>query len=357
MIAFYVHHHGSGHLARTVSVVEQLTGPAAVLTSLDIAEASLPSNAVLVRLPPDTRSDAERTADITAHGALHWAPIGSGELTARTRSLVEWLTGTPPRLLVVDMSVEVLVQARLCGIATVAVRYHGRRDDRGHQLGYDCATELLAPYPREFEDPSTPANIAGRTFYGGLYSLQSGRRLSLSTARLQCRLGETDRVLAIAVGSGGTGIDLDTARSLAHVLPGWTIRVIGADGQPSADGSVRFEGWVDDPFPWLRAANVVAASAGANLTAVAAAGVPFLAIVEERPFEEQARRAEQLRHHGAAATSDGWPSLSDWPAKIDLALELGATKLTQWASEADPAVVAEWLESIAAKNTSPDPPA
>ncbi|WP_204327890.1 hypothetical protein, partial [Proteus mirabilis] len=64
--------------------------------------------------------------------ALHYAPLNHPGLRARTARIAAWAARTNPALLVVDVSVEVALFARLLSLPTLVVRLAGRRDDPPH---------------------------------------------------------------------------------------------------------------------------------------------------------------------------------------------------------------------------------
>ncbi len=91
--------------------------------------------------------DPEGTGDVTAGGALHWAPPGHAGLRERMAQLAAWIVTYAPRLLVVDVSVEVAVLARTMGVPTIVMGMPGAREDYAHQLGYRLADAIIAPWP------------------------------------------------------------------------------------------------------------------------------------------------------------------------------------------------------------------
>ncbi len=344
MIGFYVHHHGSGHLTRALTIAAELAEPAAVVTSLTVDPGRLPGGVELVPLPTDVPAHPDPDDDPAGGGALHWVPRGA-TAQRRARAFVDWLTRPEAGLLVVDVSVEAIVLARLCGVAAVAVRLPGDRTDRAHRTGADLAEAFLAPYPVELEDPSTPPGDVARTHYAGLISRYGGRCLDRADARRWVGVGPRARLLVVAVGAGGSALRPADVAAVGDHLPGWEVVALGVEG-PSC-GRVRCLGWVEDPFPWFRAADVVAGHGGTNLVAeVAAAARPLVCVPEPRPHDEQVRRGRLLAAAGAAVVCDGWPRAGEWPAVVDRALALGGGRLASWAAEASPARVARWLEGI-----------
>lgn len=377
MIGYYVHHHGRGHLERCKVILRCLDRPATVLTSLDVDPSELPDGTELLRLPHDTDgTDAAGAADLSAggpgsrcgdptgRGALHWAPLGSRGLQERARLMVGWLSRPGSTLLVSDVSVEAVVLARLCGVPAVAVRYHGDRRDRPHRLAWDLAVGLLAPYPEVHEQADVGAEVRRRTFYGGLLSRFAGRPTSRGEARRQLGVGVEDRLLVIALGAGGHDLDPACLPAIAAALTGWHVVLLGGPGEgaspvrPSPPRRLRdgpgatVLGWVADPFPWLRAADVVVGHGGQNLVGeVAAAGRPFICVPQDRPHHEQRRRAEVLGSCGLATVVPHWPEPGDWPAIVARApTEAAARRLAGHTASAH--ATARWLEALARRTSS-----
>ncbi|MEO5901827.1 MAG: glycosyltransferase [Ilumatobacteraceae bacterium] len=351
MIGFYVHHHGAGHLARSQAIIHELVAPTAVFTSLPTCRAMFPLGTHLVELPDDRVVGS--TVEPTAGGGLHWAPTGLAPIKVRSRLLGTWLTGPDAQLLVCDVSVEMAVLGRLCGVPTVVVRSHGDRSDRPHRLALDTAAGLLAPFPAELEDARTPAHIRDRTFYAGLFSRPWPSPISQADARCELGLDRDAPVLTIVVGAGGSSLEASAVGEIASRLRGWQVVLVGTSARPGAGGGVHTVGWVADVRPWLRAATVVAGHAGANLVAeIALADRPFICVPEERPHDEQYGRARRLEATGAAVVANGWPSAPAWPALVDAAQILGSSRLHGWAVAASPRDAAQWLESVHRRHAS-----
>jgi len=307
-IGFYAHHHGRGHLSRVAAICRVL-GPerCTVATSRPDAEDVLPPGTHVSPLPMDVPVDGD-VGDVTAGGALHWAPEHPVVLD-RTRALLEWLDARRPDVVLVDVSVEVALTVRLAGVPVVVTRQHGDRDDPAHQLGYRIAAALLAPYPAALEHPATPAHVLDRTVHAGFVGPEPDGR-----PWAPC----PDRVV-VAWGRGHpppNAVQLDRA---ATATPDWDWHMVGPD-PAGALRRVRHHGWVDEPGELLASAAVVVSPPGYGLVAeVAALGVPYVAVCEARPFREHHRKAEALEAVGGAVTVDGWPDADRWPALLERA--------------------------------------
>ncbi len=299
MIGWYVHHHGMGHLSRARAVRPHLQD-VTLFGSVDAPD--------VVPLPLDV--DPRGPAGPQPAANLHHAPVGVAGLTRRMATLAAWIDRAAPDLFVVDVSVEVATFVRLMGVPTVVVRQHGRRDDPPHLMAYDHASLLLAPWSPQLEDPWVPGWVRSRTAHVGGFSRFDGRLADRTASRRRLGIDGSTRpvVLVTAGGEGAAGWDPDAA---AAATPGWQWVVVG--GVPSTTPRLRHLGWLDDPWDWLCAADVVITHAGHNSTMeAAAAGTPMVVIPQPRPFDEQVHKAAALDRCGAALVRTRWPSPHEW---------------------------------------------
>ena len=342
-VGFYVHHEGMGHMARTMAIAAELETPVTILSSLDLEALAgvSTSNVDMVQLPPDV---GERTCsrEPNANGALHWAPLDPDVLGPRARTLVDWLTSADVAALVCDVSVEAAVLARLCGVAPIVVREHGRRTDDAHTLAHRIATGILAPFPHELESSDTPRWLRERSFHAGFISAPRDQ-LSRADARTMLDL-DARPMLLVVLGAGSHSFDAGSLRQIAGELEGWQIVFAGAGAPELRDGAVRCDGWVPDVRAYLAATDVVVGTAGSNLVAeVAAAGRPFICVPQDRPFDEQRQRSHRLQELHLAIVRESWPGAGQWAPVVAEALSLGGDKLAQLAVGATPALAADWI--------------
>ena len=210
--------------------------------------------------------------DPTAGGALHWAPLDSPRYRARMRTLADWVATAAPRLVHVDVSVEVAALVRLLGTPVTVSAMPGARDDPAHALAYSMASLIIAAWPADVPIAHALREHAHKLRHVGAVSRFDGRpRVAPHTGRV-----------LVLLGAGGTTAagDLDAVLQRA----GWDARVLGG-------GS----GWSDDPWTELCAAEVVVTNAGQNAVAeVAAAARPAVVVPESRPFGEQHATAALL---------------------------------------------------------------
>ena len=160
-------------------------------------------------------------ANRIANGVLHWAPHHDAGLRERMACLAQWVAENSPAAAVVDVSVEVATLLRLLGVPVIVVAMPGHRVDSPHQMVYQLADHIVAPWP------------------------------------------------LVLHGTGGSALRLDMVADCRQHHPEYQWRTLGVAGGP----------WVDDPWPTICAADVIIAHAGQNSIAdIAAAQKPAIII-------------------------------------------------------------------------------
>lgn len=348
-VALYVHHHGRGHISRARSIIEALEVPATVLTSADAADSAF-GGADVIRLEPDT-DPSETSVRREPPPTLHYAPIGVAGLRERMASITRFLADVAPAVLVVDVSVEVAQLAHIVGVPTVIVRQHGARWDPAHLAAYEGAEGLLAPFGPALEEPDVPRSVREATFYAGGLGRRPGSRPDRTEARRRLGWRPKERVVALLRGSGGSGPDPPAVASAARATPDHQWVVVGP--WPQTDGDVRATGWVDDPLEYLAASDVVVGSAGHNtIMEAAAVARPLVCIPQDRPFDEQRRKADRLRDRDVAEVLDRWAPPDAWPEILQRAERRGAGSLAALADPRAAGRVAGYLTDLVQRFSS-----
>lgn len=318
MIGYYVHHVGRGHLHHALAVAPHLDDDVVALSSL---RRDTRWSGDWVELPRD--DTGTQHVEPTAGGTLHWAPLHHDGLQDRMAAIAGWIAINRPRVMVVDLSVEVTTLARLMGVPVVTFALPGTRDDAAHCLGWDLADAIIAPWP------------AGCATLGA--SLRAYRDRTVFTgaiSRFAPRTPDTQsdgcRVLVLG-GAGGAD------NAVVPELPGRTVTALGPTN------------WTPDPWPALCAADVVITHCGLGALAdVAAARKPALVLPQPRPFDEQFATATQLAEHRLAAVAREAPaSAADWNALLDEAVAIGGAGWASWYPGDGPRLAAAVVESVA----------
>jgi hypothetical protein len=256
--------------------------------------------------------------------------------------LAGWVAEHRPRLLVVDVSVEVALLARLCGVPTVVVALPGTRLDRPHRLAYDSAEALLAPWPDGAHTRDWPASWRRKVWCVGGISRFDGR--PAAPVRLGSR--RTRRQVLLLWGSGGRSADSGAVAAARAATPGWDWVERDPASSPSPDL------WAE-----LCAADVVVTHAGQNAVAeVAAARRPAVVVAQARPFGEQEATAAAVSRLGAAVGLESWPPAAEWPAVLERAAALGGAGWSRWSTGDGARRAAAHLEALAASAGAPSLP-
>ena len=307
MIGYYVHHHGRGHLHRAMSV-------AAVTDDVVVGMGSLPRPKEWIgpwlELPRD--DEGPEPVDASAQGRLHWVPEMDSGLTARMAEISSWIADVEPALMVVDVSAEVSLLARLHGTPVVTMVLPGDRRDAAHDLVHSVARRIVAAWPDDVMGMVKGLDVHRDrlTCVGGL-SRFDGRDLPVRPARGD---GDGDRRVVVLTGLGGDAADAWDLEAARQQTPGWTWEVLGAGAA-----------WVDDPWETLCAADVVVTHGGQNAIAeVAAARRPAVVVPQPRPFREQDAMASVLATDGRFPVTvcpelptTGWGDVLDKTALLD----------------------------------------
>lgn len=329
MIGYYVHHQGSGHRQRALAV--QRAGELE-LVALSTAPRPAGWSGDWCLLPDD---DTGPGTDPTAGGRLHYVPQGATGLRARMAALSSWFEAARPDALVVDVSVEVALLARLHGIPVVVVAQPGRRHDPAHRLAYDIASLIIAPWPASVGGlwGATPDDLTKTHFVGAVSRFAP----TPPGAERTTRPGAVRRVVVLN-GTGGAGATPHEVCAARSATPDWEwVHLDAAHGT-----------WVADPRPLLESASVVVSHAGQNAIAeIAAVGRPALMLPQERPFAEQQVMAAALRRNGyPIEVRHGWPAASEWPRLLSEVADLDATAWTGWNDGGGASRMAELLQGM-----------
>ncbi|MFD6268075.1 glycosyltransferase [Nocardia asteroides] len=309
MIGYYIHHQGSGHLARAQSICARMDAPVTALSSLPIAQSSFDS---VVRLPSDDDLAAE-PVDPTASGILHWVPLGDSGLRERMAAVARWIDRENPAAVVVDVSVEIALLARLHGVPVIAMVLPGQRIDTPHRLVHRVADALIAAWPREVYDPVWLREYRGKTHYVGGISRFADRPKAP-------RRSETDRpTVLVLAGGGGSDFTSAAVEDCADRHRRYRWRTAGVTD------------WIDDPWPLMCEADVIVSHAGQGAVAdIAAAAKPAVLVPAARPFGEQHATATALAEAGMAVIAEHLPALDEWPALLDRARHLDHDQWLRW---------------------------
>lgn len=324
-IGYYVHHHGEGHRRRAMAIAAQAPGR---LTLIGTGVADLIGPFETLELPDDRLPDGAgfdgQDGATERPASLHYAPLRHDGIRERVRRVATWIAEKKPSLMVVDVSVEIAMLARLCATPTIYVRLAGARWDEAHLDAFRGAVALMAPFDRRCEADDAPDWVVKKTTY------VAGLGQAPIAAQPQ------DNVVLVAFGRGGARTTPQQVAEAATATSDRIWRVIGPMSDPElAPDNLEVAGWVDDANGEIGRAGVVVGGAGDGvLAAVAASARPYVCVPEDRPFGEQHAKARALEKAEAAIVLPDWPRAEDWPGVIRRATSITTSRL---ASFHDPA--------------------
>lgn len=332
-IGYYVHHHGAGHLARARAVASAADGRIVLLgTGIGAIGIELPDD----RLLPGAFDGMDGSA--CRPEALHYAPLDHAAIRSRVATISGWIEASRPALMVVDVSVEVAMLARLASVPVAYVRLNGDRNDAAHLDAFRGAVGLLAPFHEDLDAPSTPRWVRDKSRY-----------LPGITAAPSSRTDDTIRTLLVVIGRGGQPGDGNVIAKAAAHCPEWRWRVMGPCSAPRhLPANLDILGWVHDPDREIMDAAVVIGAAGDGLVnSILAADRPFICLPESRPYGEQEATAGRMGEAGAAVIISSWPELQQWPVLIDQALALHPEARRKLHDPEGAHAAAQWLRQMA----------
>jgi hypothetical protein len=340
-LCFYVHHHGAGHVMRAISIARTLPGIPIVFMGSNLKPYLhlIPEDISCVHLPKDIPEEDERVWPAEALSFLHYAPLGLRGQRERTAMITQTLSGPGPMVLIVDVSVEVTLLARLCGVPTIVIRQHGDRNDLAHLQAYESAALLIAPFSKAMEPPSAMPSVNEKTLYAGGFSKYSGIKVNPVIA-------EKSHQVAILLGEGGTSVHSAFIKHLAEVCKDYQFQVIGM-AKPADEAvhpGVTWHGKLPDPAPVLQECAIVIGNAGHNtVMELADLNKRFICIPEDRPFNEQRQKAELLAlNSNAVVIYPEEMDRVDWQSVLD---RLQAEK-ARWNQVTDPQALANIKNGI-----------
>lgn len=332
MIGYYAHHQGVGHVNRASAIASAVDHP---MTLLSTSASAADAFADRIPLHSDVEAD-DAGREPTANGALHYAPMHARGLQVRMNQITGWIRKARPDAMIVDVSVEVALLARLCGVPVIAMAMPGERSDDAHQLGHRVATRVIAPWARSVYDPIWLRAVGSRVEYVGSFSRFARRRAPAPTW--------PPRRITIMCGAGGTTFGPQHLDQLkAAVSRRWPTSSGGQDVEFTAVGGNAV--WSDDVWGILCSADLVLSHGGQNAVAeIAAARRPAILVAERRPHGEQEHTVRALARAGIVQQYADWTSVAgrvdEWKA--------GETSWDQWAPDDALSRTAGVIDAVAA---------
>lgn len=319
-VAYYAHHLGAGHL-RNAQKLAAMPGLEVQVASTGKRNTSLlPGPLQYVSLPADNSAGQPR-GKMRSGDDLHYAPVGP-LIRERFATLNQAWHRFSPDVVMVDVSTEVALFARLSGYPVALRRMPGTREDSAHELGYRVSDALFAYYPAAFESRAHQEMFGYKSHHLGMLEPQ---RVSVSPRKLRSQSVVVQTSLA-------SSIALQDLVAAASASPAWHWDVVGSVGGNAnmvLPSNLHLRGVVPNPGMIMADASLIISSAGHNAVAAAAAARrPTLLVPEERPHDEQREFAKQLETAGIPM-AQSWTTPVHWPSLLTHAAGMAPDALAQ----------------------------
>lgn len=267
---------------RTLQIIKSLSGYRVLLMGSGLEKTPESDHFELIHLPLDYGETTLTETTSALPEGVHYAPLGLSGIRKRTAMMAHIFEQRYPLLLVVDVSVEVTLLARLSGIPTIVIRQHGQRDDLPHTMAYQSAEVLLAPFPEAMYNQPLDAMLSKTVFTGGF---------SRFSSRPQVK-NIVKNSIAILVGKGGSSIDESLVSEISSQATDFAFHIIGCSGTKNLNNNVFWHGHIEDPFELLSSCELIIGNTGHNtVMETAFLNKRFIGIPEVRPFNEQVEKA------------------------------------------------------------------
>ena len=333
-IGYYVHHHGDGHRQRALAIAKAAPD---CFTLLGTGLAGRTEHISCLDLADDYDGRAHSDRWIGVGESLHYAPHGHDGIRNRVAMMSDWIAREKPSLIVVDVSVEVAMLARLTSTPMVYVRLSGSRRDFPHLDAFRAAIAIIAPFHRELDDPEVAAWVRDKTSYlPGL-------------SRVRTSKGSAGNTILVVGGRGGSPFEGADLAAAATATPDKNWRAIGPVSAPeNLPPNLTIAGRVERAAEEIAGAGVVIGHAGDGLiSSVIATGRPFICLPQARPFDEQMVKARRLEALGIAVVLHTWPPPVAWPELLHRAQNLDVSASQRLHDPDGAARAANFLKSLA----------
>jgi hypothetical protein len=230
-IGYYVHHQGDGHRQRALAIAKAAPGCVSLLgTGLAGRTGEIP----YLDLADDDGGDSHSDGMTGIGTSLHYAPLRHDGIRQRVAAISDWIFREKPRLLVVDVSVEVAMLARLTSTPVVYVRLSGCRCDPPHLDAFRAAIAVIAPFHRDLDDPDLADWVRDKTTYlPGLSRARTGPVAASNT-------------ILVVGGKGGSPFAGRDIAAAAIATPDETWRAIGpVTPTEYIPSNLSISGWVE----------------------------------------------------------------------------------------------------------------
>lgn len=212
------------------------------------------------------------------------------EFRTHTRKFVDLLCDINPDLVIIDVTPEFAIFAKILGFESAQVLITGKRDDLRNKVSLCSVDHVIVPYPENFVDLSyLPAEARKNIFYSGAFSRFDGKRIiSKDDAKKKLGIPSDKKLVVCAFGRGDLGGKV--VKKVEEI----------AKSKEFADCQFKIFGNIPNVDEYLNAADFAISGAGDNTVMENCYyRVPMIMIPLKRRYDEQVLKAEALEKIGA----------------------------------------------------------
>ncbi len=303
MIGYYAHQHGSGHCNYAEIFSKIFIEEMVIFTSY---EYDFSGKSKLIKLADENPDGSYfKQNQIAPPGYLHYSPVGQKSIKKRSLQLLQNIVEMKIDLLIVDVSAEIAALARASSIPYAYVRLPGERNDSAHLEAFKGAVFTLAYFPESFEISTTPEWLRKKTIYLGFLS----RKISgMNDEKPETKI----KKITVLSGKGGNENLQNAIPLLLEKFTYARIILLGEYEEIRDNDRLEYKGFINDPEKEIQNSDLVVANCGLNtVSELSQLQIPYVAIPESRPFEEQEIMAEILYSKRLALALNELPFITD----------------------------------------------
>lgn len=297
MIAYYAHSQGFGHCNSAQEFCRIFKNDALIMTSSNFI---FDEEIEVVRISnEDTKYSTYLKTIYNLPRYAHYLPKSKNKILFRNFEILECCIADNIKFALIDVSAETAVQFRISGIPYAYNKMLGNREDLAHQIAYEASEFMFAYYPIEMEN-STASKIINKTHYLGFIS-----RFKLRVnKKIESYKTNTDYKILILTGRGGTQLTDEILHAICCQNTNYIFTIVGNNFDIKLDNvnSIDFTHDLENLFEMN---DIIISSCGLNLTSeILSIKNKFIAIAEERPYDEQEVILEGLKKNNLAVELD-----------------------------------------------------
>jgi UDP-N-acetylglucosamine:LPS N-acetylglucosamine transferase len=296
MVAYYAHSQGNGHFNSAQLFVNE------VYTNTIILSCAHKDGKNLIRINNEDTTPKEYVSAIkNIPKYAHYLPKNNLKIAERTKQIVDVILDYQISLAMIDVSVETAAIFRLASIPYGYCLLPGNRTDNAHRIAFDAA-DFLFSYLPEYIFKHIPDQFKEKTFFLGFTSKFTFRN---TNCLIESEPNLEGKTILILCGNGGTKIDAEIIDKICNVMPECTVNVVGNINGWNQIINGNYLGYVQNVEQYIVESDIVISSCGVNLTSeILAIKNKFIAIAEERPYNEQIEIQKALTANNLAIAFD-----------------------------------------------------